>query len=120
MHRLNPLASLTAVGLSLLFATAANAQKPPVANEQFIPIASYRVGPYAAAGTSIFGGFIDYLNLVNIRDGGINGVTITWEECETSYTVDKGIPCYEKLKNHPPTGASMFTFYSTAITYAVL
>src|SRR5271167_1842170 len=77
-------------------------------NEQFVPMLSYRVGAYAASGSGIFGGYIDYLNLINIRDGGINGVKLAWEECETSYTVDKGVPCYEKLKNKGPTGASMF------------
>ncbi|MGY4167432.1 hypothetical protein ACVIM8_001505 [Bradyrhizobium sp. USDA 4529] len=36
------------------------------ADEQFFPLQSYRVGPYAAGGTGFFGGFIDYLNLINI------------------------------------------------------
>ena len=45
-------------------------------NEQFIPILSYRVGPYAAGGSGFFGGVIDYFNLVN-ANGGINGVKIT-------------------------------------------
>ena len=49
------------------------------ADEQFFPLQSYRVGPYAAGGTGFFGGFIDYLNLINIRDGGVNGVKLTWE-----------------------------------------
>ena len=44
-------------------------------NEQFIPILSYRVGPYAAGGSGFFGGAIDYFNLVN-ANGGINGVKI--------------------------------------------
>jgi branched-chain amino acid transport system substrate-binding protein len=45
---------------------------------------SYRVGPYAAGGSGIYGGYEDYLQLPNIRDGGINGVKLTWEECETA------------------------------------
>ena len=41
---------------------------PAVAqNEQFIPMPSYRQGPYSAGGTSIYGGFIDYLTLLNMR-----------------------------------------------------
>ena len=44
-------------------------------NEQFIPILSYRVGPYAAGGSGYFGGAIDYFNLINLT-GGINGVKI--------------------------------------------
>ena len=38
------------------------------ADEQHFPLQSYRVGPYAAGGTGFFGGFIDYLNLINTRD----------------------------------------------------
>jgi branched-chain amino acid transport system substrate-binding protein len=29
------------------------------ADEQYFPLQSYRVGPYAAGGTGFFGGFID-------------------------------------------------------------
>ena len=53
---------------------------PARADEQYFPLQSYRVGPYAAGGTGFFGGFIDYLNLINIRDGGVNGVKLTWDE----------------------------------------
>jgi branched-chain amino acid transport system substrate-binding protein len=87
--------------------------------EQFIPMLSYRVGAYAAGGTGIFGGYIDYLNLVNARDGGINGVKVTWEECETEYNNARGIECYERLKKKG-TGASMVMPLSTGITYALI
>jgi branched-chain amino acid transport system substrate-binding protein len=107
------------VALGLVIALPANSQSATV-NEQFMPVPSYRVGPYAANGTSLFGGFIDYMNLVNIRDGGVNGVKLVWEECETEYKADKGVECYERLKKKGSTGASMFNFYSTAIAYAVL
>ena len=30
--------------------------------------------------------------------GGINGVKITWDECETEYNASKGVECYERLK----------------------
>jgi branched-chain amino acid transport system substrate-binding protein len=43
------------------------------ADEEYFPLQSYRIGPYAAGGTGFFGGFIDYMNLVNSRDGGVNG-----------------------------------------------
>src|SRR6201996_9740776 len=68
------------------------------ADEQFFPVQSYRVGPYAAGGTGFFGGFIDYLQLINARDGGVNGVKLTWSECETEYVVERGVECYERLK----------------------
>ena len=88
-------------------------------NEQFIPMPSYRQGPYAAGGTSIYGGFIDYLNLINMRDGGLNGVKLAWEECETEYKPDRGVECYERLKGHGPTGAAYVLPLSTGITFAL-
>ena len=62
----------------------------------------------------------DYLNLLNARDGGINGVKITTEECETGYATDRGVECYERLKGKGPTGASLFMPLSTGITYALM
>jgi branched-chain amino acid transport system substrate-binding protein len=61
--------------------TTAWAQQP---TEQFVALPSYRVGPYAAGGSGFYGGIIDYFNLVN-ANGGVNGVKISWEECETEY-----------------------------------
>ncbi len=92
---------LAMLGLALagaLSAPAALAQ----ANEQFIGLPSYRVGPYAAGGSGLFGGWIDYMSLVNERDGGINGVKLTWEECETEYNNARGVECYERLKTQGP------------------
>lgn len=88
-------------------------------NEQFIPMLSYRVGPYAAGGTGFYGGFIDYLDMINKRDGGVNGVKLTWEECETEYKNDRGMECYERLKKKGPTGATVVDPLSTGITYAI-
>lgn len=90
------------------------------AQEQFIGLPSYRVGPYAAGGSGIYGGWIDYMQLINQRDGGINGVKLTWEECETEYNNARGVECYERLKNKGPTGNSVFQPLSTGITYSVL
>src|SRR5688572_19075314 len=56
--------------------TAAAGEAPSTGNEQYFPLQSYRVGPYAAGGTGFFGGFIDYLQLVNTRDGGVGGVKL--------------------------------------------
>src|SRR6201987_5014611 len=83
------------LGLALAVAgTAAAAQ-----NEQFIPMAGYWVGPYAAGGSGIFGGMIDYINLINAREGGVGGVKLTYEKCETEYNNARGVECYERLKN---------------------
>ena len=89
-------------------------------NEQFIPMAGYWVGAYAAGGSGIYGGFIDYVNMINVRDGGVNGVKLTWEECETEYNNARGVECYERLKNKGPTGASVFHMLSTGITYSII
>jgi branched-chain amino acid transport system substrate-binding protein len=96
-------------------ATAALAQ-----NEQFIPMAGYWVGPYAPGGSGIFGGFIDYINMVNARDGGVGGVKLTNEKCETEYNNARGVECYERLKNKGPTGATVFNPLSTGITYSLI
>ena len=37
---------------------------------------TYRVGPFAAIGTQNANGFVDYLTMLNERDGGIGGVKI--------------------------------------------
>jgi branched-chain amino acid transport system substrate-binding protein len=93
-------------------ATAATAQ------EQFVPILSYRVGPYAAGGSGFFGGIIDYFNLLN-QSGGVNGVKLTWEECETEYNASRGVECYERLKTKGG-GATLVEPLSTGIAYGIL
>ncbi|MCY3596092.1 MAG: ABC transporter substrate-binding protein [Rhodospirillales bacterium] len=88
--------------------------------EQFIPITSYRTGPYAVGGIPFQDGFVDYLKMVNARDGGIEGVRIAWEECETAYKPDRFVECYERLKNRGERGASVFNPLGTPLTYAVI
>jgi branched-chain amino acid transport system substrate-binding protein len=107
-------AAIAVLGL-LGFEAAAQAQ-----NEQFIPSLVYRTGPYAPNGIPFANGYADYLTLVNERDGGINGVKIITEECETGYATDRGVECYERLKNKGPTGAAAFSPLSTGITYALI
>jgi len=89
-------------------------------NEQFVPITIYRTGPYAAGGSGIMGAFMDYMEMLNQRDGGINGVKLTWEECETAYQPDRMVECYERMKNNGPTGASVFNPLGTGLTYAII
>ncbi|EIJ41813.1 hypothetical protein BegalDRAFT_0905 [Beggiatoa alba B18LD] len=90
------------------------------AEEQFMPIPIYRTGPYAAAGIAVFGGFMDYMEMLNDRDGGVNGVKLVWEECETAYKADRAIECYERLKKQGATGATAFNFLGTPQIYAVM
>ena len=89
------------------------------AAEQFVGLPSYRVGAYAAGGSGVYGGFIDYMQLIN-EQGGINGVKFAWEECETEYNNARGVECYERLKKKGSTGNSVFMPLSTGITYSVL
>lgn len=103
-------------GLSAFAATA-----PAMAEDsQFIPLLTYRTGPYAPNGIPVANAYVDYLNLINERDGGINGVKISYEECETEYKPDRGVECYERLKNKGTAGASVFYPLSTGITYALI
>ncbi len=98
-----------------LVAPAAQAQ----AKEQFIPLLVYRTGPYSPNGTPWANGKQDYLKLINARDGGVNGVKLTYEECETGYATDKGVECYERLKGKGQFGASLFDPQATGITFAL-
>ncbi len=87
-------------------------------NEQFFPMLVYRTGPYAPNGIPIANGFRDYYALLNARDGGINGVRIATEECETKYNTKLGVECYEKLKNKGMT--ALINPFSTGITYQLI
>ena len=88
------------------------------AADQFVALPSYRVGSYAAGGSGIYGGAIDYFNLVN-ANGGVNGVKILWEECETEYNPSRGVECYERLKTKNG-GATLVDPLSTGIAYGIL
>ena len=90
-------AASIATSAALLAPMSASAQ----AKEQFFPLLSYRTGAYAANGTPWANGKQDYLKMINARDGGINGVKLTFEECETGYATDRGVECYERLKSRP-------------------
>jgi branched-chain amino acid transport system substrate-binding protein len=89
------------------------------ANTQFLPSLPYRTGPYAPNGVPFANGRVDYFALINERDGGINGVRIAHEECETGYDTARGVECYERLKGGGSTGAPSFTPLSTGITFAL-
>ncbi|MES2362349.1 MAG: ABC transporter substrate-binding protein [Pseudomonadota bacterium] len=102
-----------AAGASSMVTTSAFAQ----AKEQFFPLLSYRTGPYAPNGVPWANGKQDYLKMINARDGGINGVKLTYEECETGYATDRGVECYERLKSRP--GVAIFDPQATGITFAL-
>ena len=111
----------TPVGLAAAAAIAVLAAPAPAQNEeemQFFPVNAYWTGPYAAGGSAFGGGLIDYMKMLNTRDGGINGVKLFWEKCETQYQNDRIVECYERMKNR---GAGMAIFHpmSTGGAYSV-
>jgi branched-chain amino acid transport system substrate-binding protein len=87
-----------------------------MAESLYAPNLAYRTGPFAATGIPLMNGQADYMTMLNARDGGIGGVAIDFEECETGYSTEKGVECYEKTK-----GKAIVTQpWSTGITLQVL
>jgi len=87
------------------------------AEELYVPSLSYRTGPFAGGGIPFANGFADYLNMLNERDGGIGGVKVKVEECETGYNAQKGVECYEATKGK---GALVYNPLSTGITLQLI
>ena len=108
-------ATAIAAGASAIATGTAYAAAP--AKEQFFPVLSYRTGPYAPNGVPWANGYVDYLKLVNAR-GGVNGVKISYEECETGYDTARSVECYERLKGKNG-GATMVQPLSTGATFAI-
>ncbi len=90
------------------------------AGEHFIPVTSYRTGPYGVSGAPAANGYVDYLKMINARDAGVAGVKLSWEECETAYKPDRFVECYERLKNRGEAGAALFQPLGTGLTYSVI
>ncbi len=99
------------------FAVTAVMAASPVLADLVFPSLSYRTGPYAANGTPVADGFADYFTLVNERDGGIGGVMTKVIECETGYSTEKGVECYESTKGE---GSLVYAPLSTGITYQLI
>lgn len=107
------------LGAAAAAAMLGGAALPAFAQEQFIPVLSYRSGAYAPNGIPFANGFTDYLKLIQERDGGVNGVKVAFEECETGYATDRGVECYERLKAKGTGGAAAVSPLSTGITFAL-
>ncbi len=97
---MNPLvkSKVAALALAVAGALAAAHDVAAQSNEIFMPVLVYRTGPYAPNGIPWADGYVDYIKLVNERDGGVNGIKLAFEECETGYATDRGVECYERLK----------------------
>ena len=87
------------------------------ADQLYVPLLTYRTGAFAGSGIPIADGMHDYLEMLNQRDGGIGGLKITIEECETGYDAQKGVECYESTKGK---GALVYNPYSTGITLQLI
>ncbi|MFM8766795.1 MAG: ABC transporter substrate-binding protein, partial [Rubrivivax sp.] len=95
--KLKSLAVAAAIAVAALSSTLTAPTAFAQAKEQFFPVLVYRTGAYGPNGTPFANGLVDYMKLTNAR-GGINGVKVSWEECETGYATDRGVECYERLK----------------------
>ena len=109
---------LGAAGLAI-GVTGVTEAKQAYAADLFFPVMVYRTGAYAPSGIPIANAARDYFELLNKRDGGIEGHKVVTEECETKYNTKIGVECYEKLKNKHG-GALVVSPYSTGLTYQLI
>ena len=108
------------VGAALAATTALALPEPAFAQQtQYFPVASSRVGPYSAMGTGYYGAQIDYMNYINMN-GGVNGVMLTWQECETEYNAAKTVECYQRLLEKDGQRMVVFDTLGTPGAYAVI
>lgn len=115
MKKLTTLCLGAVAGLAAIAAAPAAYAEDP----QFFPMLVYRTGPFAPNGIPSANGMRDFYMLTNKRDGGVGGVEVVVEECETEYNTKLGVECYERLKNKHG-GASLVNPYSTGITYQLI
>ncbi|MGA8825318.1 MAG: ABC transporter substrate-binding protein, partial [Pseudolabrys sp.] len=100
-----------------LLGAAVLASKAQTQDSIYVPLLTYRTGPYSGSGAPIANGMHDYLAMLNERDGGIGGVKLNIEECETGYDTKKGVECWESIKGKNP---AVVNPYSTGITLQII
>jgi branched-chain amino acid transport system substrate-binding protein len=105
------------LGIAIASMVGASALVSQADADTFIPLFTYRTGPFANSGIPIANGLHDYFNMLNARDGGIGGSKLVVEECETGYKNEKGVECYDSLKSKHP---AVISPYSTGITLALI
>ncbi len=108
----NKILAATLVASTFLSPLAARAE-----DSVFVPLFTYRTGPFAGSGIPIANGMHDYLSMLNERDGGIGGVKLAVEECETGYDTKKGLECYDSVK---PKNPVMINPWSTGTTLPLI
>lgn len=106
-----------AVALAMVTASPIAVATAQAEDGIFIPLFTYRTGAFAGSGIPTGNGEADYLNMLNERDGGIGGVRLIVEECETGYDTKKGVECYDTVKGKNPV---VITPFSTGITLQVI
>ena len=102
-----------ALGLATGLGTAPSQAQETI----FVPLMTYRTGPFSGAGQHVANGMHDYLAMLNERDGGIGGVKLAIEECETGYDTKKGLECYEAVRGRNPV---MVNPWSTGTTLPLI
>ncbi len=108
---------LVAMACAGLVTSAALVSKAQAQGKIFVPLFTYRTGPFANSGIPIANGMHDYLTMLNERDGGIGGVKLDIQECETGYDTKKGVECWESIKGKHATVVNPF---STGITLQLI
>lgn len=106
-------------GAAVALALTVPAAAPAAAADEsiYVPLFTYRTGPFAGSGTPIADGMHDYLTMLNERDGGIGGVKIAVDECETGYDTKRGVECYDSVK---PKNPVIVNPWSTGITLSLI
>ena len=105
------------IGAAVALGTLISTVSMSFAEELLVPHLTYRVGPFAANGTMGANAITDYFTMLNERDGGIGGLKVNPEECETGYNAQKGVECYESYRGKNPL---MHIPNSTGITLQLL
>ncbi|MFY8151128.1 MAG: ABC transporter substrate-binding protein, partial [Hyphomicrobiales bacterium] len=103
--------------LGALLAAAGFAAPAAAQDTIYVSNNAYRTGPFAGSGIPIGDGMRDYMTMINERDGGVNGVKIVYEECETGYDTKKSIECYEQAK---AKNTVVYSPWSTGATLAAI
>lgn len=88
-----------ALGLGLGLVAGFAAVSPVGAQESINFVHNtYRTGAFSGSGIPVADGVRDYFTMLNNRDGGIGGVRINFEECETQYDTRRSVECWEQAK----------------------
>ena len=109
-----PVVAAAALSLAML------SQMAVAAEEQFFPLIDYRVGPDGPTDRPSTAASSTTSTDVNLKEKGVNGVQMTYEECETEYNNAKGVECYERLKSKAAKSSGPLHTMFTGISYALI